>query len=63
MAAWKFHAVIGGRGIAPADFLMVGSADQYGGPATGAGIAMASAIGMDNDFLHSVMVFQASSGL
>ena len=48
----ELHAVVRGGGDAALDLADVLSIGQHGGPATGAGIAMTAAVGMDDHFFH-----------
>lgn len=45
----QFHAVVGGGGFAPVDFLAVFAVEEDCGPSADAGIAVAAAVGVDDD--------------
>ncbi len=49
----QLHAVVRGGGNATLEFAHMLAVGQHDGPAAGAGVAVAAAVGMDDNFLHA----------
>lgn len=61
----KFHPVIGGGGFAPGNFPDVSTVPEHGRPAAGPRIPLATAVRVNDDFLHRTggIVFETSPAI